>query len=93
MERKGLSRRKGSKEEEFIEEGWVSEQEEIVCELRGEGSWGRGTRGRKVGVGRRISEVEGVSWCRGRVISERGTQVRKESDPRWGEKGWVRGRP
>lgn len=38
-----------------------------------------------MGVGRRISEVEGVSWCRGRVISERGTQVRKESDPRWGE--------
>lgn len=39
MERKGLSRRKGSKEEEFIEEGWVSEQEEIVCELLGAGSW------------------------------------------------------
>lgn len=40
---------KGSKEEEFMEEGWVSEQEEVVCELWGkvgggclpeEGRWG-----------------------------------------------------
>lgn len=42
MERKGLSRRKGSKEEEFVEEGWVSEQEEIVCELRGKVPGGGG---------------------------------------------------